>query len=188
MNIPKWIILSFILCASVLSGCGMFSRERPVVIVSPGDASPHERLAAREIRRYVYLRSGRLLDIVSDELELPKRKDIIVVAEKDRPVIRALANEAGINTLLDILLADHYLLKTVMRKKQRILLVTGDEAGTLYAAYRFAEHLGVRFYLHGDVIPDSRIVFELTDLNQDAKPLFEIRGVMPFYDFPGATD
>ena len=28
-------------------------------------------------------------------------------------------------------------------------------AGTLYGAYRFAEHLGVRFYLHGDVIPDE---------------------------------
>jgi hypothetical protein len=113
---------------------------------------------------------------------------MIVVAKKDRPLMRSFVREAGIGTLLDILTTEHYLLKTILRKKQRILLVTGDETGTMYAAYRFAEHLGVRFYLHGDVIPVSRIEFELTDLNQDAKPQFEIRGVMPFYGFPDAED
>ena len=35
--------------------------------------------------------------------------------------------------------------------------------GTLYAAYRLAEVLGVRFYLHGDVIPDEPMEWKLPD-------------------------
>ena len=34
-------------------------------------------------------------------------------------------------------------------------MVGGDPIGTLYGAYRLAERLGVRFYLHGDVVPDA---------------------------------
>jgi len=50
----------------------------------------------------------------------------------------------------------------------------------LYGAYRFAEHLGVRFFLHGDVIPDERIAWELPDLDETQRPLFNIRGVNPW--------
>jgi hypothetical protein len=182
------IIAAAVLIAAVMAGCGIFSRVKPVVIVTSPNASTRENLAAREIRRYVYQRSGRLLEIVTDELKIRKNSDLIVVASKDRDIMRKFAKEAGINSLLDILTAEHYLLKTITREKQRILLVSGDEAGTLFAAYRFAENLGVRFYLHGDVIPDSKIEFELTDLNQDAKPLFAIRGIQPFHDFPEGPD
>src|SRR5690242_10140797 len=31
----------------------------------------------------------------------------------------------------------------------------GSDVGVLYGAYRYAELLGVRFYLDGDVIPDE---------------------------------
>ena len=34
-------------------------------------------------------------------------------------------------------------------------IVGGDEIGTLYGAYRFAEKLGIRFGLDGDVVPDE---------------------------------
>ncbi|MFC1551857.1 malectin domain-containing carbohydrate-binding protein [Candidatus Latescibacterota bacterium] len=188
MKAKLCIIAAIFLVVAGMAGCGIFSREKPVVIVSSANASARERLAAREIRRYVYQRSGRLLEIVTDELEIPKKSNLIVVASKDREIMRNYAKEAGINSLLDILLAEHYLLKTITREKQRILLVSGDEAGTLFAAYRFAEHLGVRFFLHGDVIPDGKIKFELTDINQDAKPLFELRGIQPFHDFPEGPD
>src|ERR1043165_5944491 len=40
-------------------------------IVCPSDAEPLELLAAREVRRYVYLRTGRLLTIERAESELP---------------------------------------------------------------------------------------------------------------------
>ncbi len=64
----------------------------------------------------------------------------------------------------------------------------GDEFGTLYGAYRLAEHLGVRFYLHGDVIPDRQVALELPALDETRRPLFERRGIQPFHDFPEGPD
>jgi hypothetical protein len=58
----------------------------------------------------------------------------------------------------------------------------------LYGSYRLAEHLGVRFYLHGDVIPDRKIGSTLPDLSESGKPLFDIRGIVPFHDFPEGPD
>ncbi|MHC4558318.1 MAG: malectin domain-containing carbohydrate-binding protein, partial [Planctomycetota bacterium] len=56
------------------------------------------------------------------------------------------------------------------------------------ASYRFAEHLGVRFYLHGDTIPDERIALKIPDLDEKGKPLFHLRGIQPFHDFPEGPD
>ena len=69
-----------------------------------------------------------------------------------------------------------------------LLIAGGDPIGTLYGAYRFAEHLGVRFYLHGDVVPDRQIALELPALDETRKPLFDRRGIQPFHDFPEGPD
>ncbi len=69
-----------------------------------------------------------------------------------------------------------------------LLIVGGDPIGTLYGAYRFAEHLGVRFYMHGDVVPDGRVALELPVLDETRKPLFDRRGIQPFHDFPEGPD
>ena len=52
--------------------------------------------------------------------------------------------------------------------------------GTLYAAYRLAEHYDVRFYLHGDALPDRQITLTLPDIDEFGKPRFELRGVNPW--------
>jgi hypothetical protein len=69
-----------------------------------------------------------------------------------------------------------------------VLVAGGDAIGTLYGAYRFAEHLGVRFYLHGDVIPDEPQAFRLPDVKESGAPLFSVRGIQPFHDFPEGPD
>ena len=82
-----------------------------------------------------------------------------------------------------------YQIKTLNYGNQRAMLITGgDSVGTLYAAYRLAEHLGIRFYLHGDVIPDTRIALNLPELNEQSKPLFNLRGIQPFHDFVEGPD
>ena len=68
------------------------------------------------------------------------------------------------------------------------MLTGGDDAGTLYAAYRLAEVLGVRFYLHGDVIPDEPMEWKLPDSGRAGAPLFALRGIQPFHDFPEGPD
>jgi hypothetical protein len=183
------------------------------IIVSPAGATGLETLAAREVRRYVYLRTVHLLPIQSDAGLLPATRSVIVVARKDRQVVRALSVDAGLEGSLSALDAQGYALKTLERGGRRIVVITGgDGVGTLYGAYRFAEHLGVRFYLHGEVIPDEPARGALRGLNPSARadqfqpaprsqapdwlpmldeqqqPLFALRGIQPFHDFPEGPD
>ncbi len=164
------------------------ARGAPAEIVCDGQASSLERLAAQEIRRYIYLRTGALLDI-----RTPPAADAaaewIVVGRKDRELVTHAVPDGHVSGLLDRLSAEQHALQTVKQGGRRIhLVVGGDDVGTLYAAYRFAEQLGVRFYLHGDVIPDEPMPLALPDLDQQGKPLFATRGIQPFHDFPEGPD
>jgi len=176
--------LFMMLLVAFLSSCA--SRAPRSVIVLPQNASALETLAAKEVRRYVYLRSGKLLPIVQADT-LMAETDVILVTRKDRSLIKSLGND--VKNSAAALQDQAYLLKTVQDGGRTIaLLCGGSDVGTLYAAYRFAEHLGVRFYLHGDVIPDEKIRFRLPHLNETRKPLFAVRGIQPFHDFPEGPD
>jgi len=125
------------------------------IIVCPSDAPAKVKLAAKEIRRYVYLRTGKLLPI----------------------------GETGEGIALKIdpsLGSEEYRIKA-----DRIS--GGSDLGVLYGAYRYAELLGVRFYLHGDVVPDRQLK-ELPSVNDTGKPLFGLRGVNPWGSHPFGFD
>ncbi len=129
-------------------------------IVCPANASPVLRLAARELQRYIYLRTDQLLPITE---RLPERGDTILleVAPSLEP--------------------QQYTLKTAAGSDGKSLRISGgSDVAVLYGAYHWVEKLGVRFGLHGDVIPDGKIAFALTPLDEDHKPLFELRGVNPW--------
>jgi hypothetical protein len=152
-----------------------------------------EQLAAREVRRYVYLRTGRRLPIMTEPQGTFPGNDLILVARKDRSLVRSLA-DPGLLASLDSLAPQSYRLKTIAHQRahstgaRALLLTGGDDVGTLYAAYQLAEVLGVRFYLHGDVIPDEVVEWKLPDLDQQGTPLFALRGIQPFHDFPEGPD
>jgi len=153
----------------VLGLCSVGCVSVPAVIVCPADAGGARALAASEVRRYVYQRTGILLPIVADRGSA--KGDAIVIA-----IDNAMA-------------ADQFALKTQPRSGGRMLTITGGSGvATLYGAYRFAEKLGVRFHLHGDVIPDDQIAFSIPDLDEAHKPLFDLRGIQPFHDFPEGPD
>ncbi|MGZ4972691.1 MAG: alpha-glucuronidase family glycosyl hydrolase [Limisphaerales bacterium] len=144
------------------------------VIVLPEKASRLERLAAQEVRRYVYLRSGSVLPII------PK------IAKGDAIVLST--NAAAFAESRD-LSPQSFLLKTIATNGHSILYIIGsDDVGVLYGAYRVAELLGVRFYLHGDVLPDEQVPFSIPQLDERSKPLFALRGIQPFHDFPEGPD
>jgi hypothetical protein len=163
--------------------------EPAVVIAVPSDASFSERLAAKEIRRYIYLRTGTVVTISEAASMIPGSGPAILVARKDRPILHAAGN-TKLMSAAGSLGPEQYLLRTVKKDLRRIVIVTGgDDTGVLYGAYRFAERLGVRFYLHGDVVPDERIPLALpADLEERGSPLFETRGIQPFHDFPEGPD
>ena len=188
----KWIqplILFALMTAAIHPGAVAGPANPPGQIVSPAGASPLEILSAREVRRYVYLRSGQLLNIVSTVPDSGRQTDAIIIARKDRPWDAVVRVPASLRTAVQSLQPQQYLLRKFKdRDRSIVLIIGGDGAGTLYGAYRFAEHLGVRFYLHGDVVPDERAAFELPALKETAKPLFQLRGIQPFHDFPEGPD
>ena len=133
-----------VVCAGIL----WFSRPAsaaPLTIVTPEEASARETLAAREVMRYFYLRTGVVAPVIT--AHKPPRGETIVVARKDRPPVSAVADPATQAALMG-LKPQEFLLKTITRPSgQKLLLVAGgDDVGTLYGAYRLAEYWGVRFY------------------------------------------
>ena len=141
--------------------------DEPVIICSP-DAPPNVKLAAKEVRRYVYLRTGRLLKIVTD------RED------------QSNLSDAGFTLTIDPSLeVQEYRLRS---SGNNLTISGGSEIAVLYGAYAFAEKLGVRFYLHGDVIPDGKIPFAIPQLDETHKPIFNLRGVNPWGWHPQGID
>jgi hypothetical protein len=148
----------------VATGAG--SETAPAVVCRP-QVSAQEQLAAKELVRYIYLRTGNLPAVAG---QLPGSGDAVVLA-----IDPALGKES-------------FTLATARREGRRVWTVTGGSPlGVLYGAYRFAEKLGVRFYLHGDVIPDQRLA-ALPTINESGRPLFDTRGIQPFHDFPEGPD
>ena len=101
----------------------------PCTIVVPQGASYAEALAAKEVRRYVYLRTGRLLPIVEGLKTLPEGGDLIVVATENRRLLSDIDHASRFRR--EKVLPQQYLLETIRQGNRRVLLVAGaDEAPT----------------------------------------------------------
>ena len=145
--------------------------------------SAEENLAAREIRKYIFLRTNELLPIIKVRIGEKISGNAIIVGIAGK----GLMNSHSIS--FPVLESDDFILKTIPSSSGKQLFVCGGSpVGTLYAAYHLAEQLGVGFYLDGDVIPDRKIPFVLPDLDILRKPLFSRRGIQPFHDFPEGPD
>ncbi len=177
-----------IICVSMVlfSSSAIAAQKGGVVIVSQGE-SALSALAAKEVRRYVYLRTGELLAI---EFKVTESAGMIVLAGKtQRDLLKPFAADAVLTGQIAAMGKEQYRIKTVEQGGSKIVLIVGgDDLGLLYGAYQFAEQLGVRFYMHGDVVPDERIALDLPNLDITGKPLFAHRGIQPFHDFPEGPD
>ena len=140
----------------------------------PPEAPALIRLAEKEIARYVYLRTGLL--------PTPKGDLHVRLALSDEDALPDDVAEAA--TTLE---GDAYLLRTASNTHY---IVGATPQAVLYGAYAFAHALGVRSYLHGDTIPDERdpALLGTSQLDKTAAPLFALRGIQPFHDFPEGPD
>ncbi len=146
-----------------------------MIAVRP-DASELESFAANEVRRYVYLRTEKLLPVKRGVVA----GDRIVVSCKNATFCGDLGNNQG---------PQQFALKTGMAGGAMVWwIVGGDEVGTLYGAYRFVEKLGVRFGLDGDAVPDEPLTGNWPEPNETGKPRFALRGLQPFHDFSVGPD
>ncbi len=177
-----------VLSATVLAGLAGCARRNahPGVFVA-ADASWHERAAAAEVRRYLFLRTGELVPL--REVGTFDRVPAGAVAVLEKGGSLASGLDAGVAARIGELGLEDYWLKTVPSGRSRVVLVAGGGGpAVLYAAYQLAEKLGVRFGLEGDIVPDGRMAPPELDLDETGRPLFAVRGIQPFHDFPEGPD
>lgn len=183
----------FIVLLALLAASCAPKPKAPAVYVA-GDATRLEKLAASEVRRYIYLATGELPEIVAVPGLASVRADGVFIASgPDRlpgPGDSAGAGFEGYAAeRFPRLGPEDFCLKTVRKGRRTYILAAGGEGpGILYAAYALAEKYGVRFYLEGDVVPDERAPVRLPDVDETARPLFASRGIQPFHDFAEGPD
>jgi hypothetical protein len=149
---------------------------RPRAIILRRAATPLESLAAREVQRYTYLRTGEVLPIKKG---LPSGGCIHVSVKQ---VLPGPTPGPGLGP-------QEFELETgALAGLPAWWVLGGDEVGTLYGAYRLAERLGVRFGLDEDAVPDERLAGPWPEMNEVGKPRFKLRGLQPFHDFSTGPD
>jgi hypothetical protein len=171
-------------------GCGSNPGQpaKTTIGIRSAPTSLQERLASRELRRYIYLRTGAQADISEDgnRAEVPAQ---IIVGIKNQPLLNPYLSDAALLQRVAALEPQQYILKTVATPEGKALLIAGgDPIGALYGAYAFIEHLGVRFYLEGDVVPDGKIAWAVPDLDETGRPVFNLRGLNPWGSHPFGFD
>ncbi len=154
-----------------------------VSILYPQDGSFHEELAAKEIRKYIYLRTDALLSIKNSN-EIPVNGDLILIAPFDHPMLSAFQLELNHEPS-----PRGFIIKTIETEGRKILVISGhDGVSTLYGSYRFAEHLGIAFDLAGDIIPDQKIQLDISGFDEVGEPILDLVGILPFHDFHQGPD
>jgi hypothetical protein len=176
-----------LLALSLLSwpSCAREEAGPPVVIAA--DSGWHERAAAAEVRRYLYLRTGELPALREAKSFSRVPRGAVAVLVKDGAFARGLDKDAAAK-VASLGPEEHWLKTLPGRGKRTVLVAGGSGPAVLYAAYQFAEKLGVRFSLEGDVVPDGTIDRPVLDLDEAGRPLFAVRGIQPFHDFPEGPD
>lgn len=136
-------------------------------IVLPGKTSRVLNFSAKEIQKYIYVRTKVFVPI-----QLDKGKDTY-----SRAIVLRADNRLS---------TEEY---SIEKKGNSLYISGGSDIAVLYGVYSYAELLGVRFALHGDVIPDEPFRGSLLpDEKKMGKPLFALRGLLPFHDFPEGPD
>ena len=150
------------------------------MIVVGENAHVLERLAAAELRRYLYHLTGTppSVDAYVPEGDGP------VVAVGDRrtnPVVDALVGSGQLPA--EAPGPEGYVVKAAVLDGRPVLAVMGGTPkGTLYGAYRLLEEYGARFLLSRDVLP-APVPFVVKDLDLSEQPTVAVRGLLPWHDF-----
>lgn len=161
------------------------SKVNKTIIALSKTPSLQEVYAAKEVRRYLHVRTGELLPIQKLEgSKLPASGNIIVIGSETSPIIKEFTAFVKIQNCDLKLMSEEYWLKTFTLKDRKILMVTGkDSVSTLYAAYKLMESYGIRYTLAGDVIPDGKISLDLPVIDKVFSPQFAIRGMLPYHSW-----
>ncbi|MDR3713288.1 MAG: carbohydrate-binding protein [Puia sp.] len=194
-RMTKWGLLVGI---CVLSN-GILQAQQ-LAIYLPANPTSMEDYAGKELGRYIYQLSGRVPHVVNVPGD-GSRADGANGAG-------FLLGRPGHNALIDRLIREgrlsckpgnpgpqgYTLKKLTIDGRETVVIAANDETGVLYGVYGLLEeHLGVQFSFEGDVLPEKKAFAEtpparlsalLPDLDETRTPAVEIRGLLPWTNFP----
>jgi hypothetical protein len=167
------------------------------------DSSELEAVAAKEARRYlsrllqcpVTLHRFRTVDAAAVAIgALSSGSHSVVLSTRDHTAIHDLLghqwNQTEYVEKVSLLEQDDsHFIQTVNGPSGQLVTscVGGTRIASLYCVYSLCEKLGARFYISGDVLPPtSAPASQLPAVGEHDTfvPLFKVRGLQPFHDFP----
>ena len=153
------------------------------VIVYYKQAKGTEFLAAKELHRYLYVRTGKLPVMqVFNGGKLPYNS--ILITSKANLQGSSLLQAIKLDSLQQ---PDAFLLQSL--SDDQLIIVGNTETAALYGAYKFIESTGIGFALNEDLIPDNKLSsVSLSGFHKTYAPSFALRGIQPFHDFPEGPD
>ena len=187
-NKSVWIVISAVLMAA---SCARTAKG-PVLYLSRS-ASALESIGAAELRRYLYLLTGRLAPVIKID-SLAELKESGIIVNRKAEFLRQAGEKGGLvekihpDKFPELSPEDYWLKSFNSGKTTHLMIAGGDGPGLLYGTYAFVEKLGVRFYLEGDVVPEEKIKFRIPAIDETGRPLFRLRGIQPFHDFAEGPD
>ncbi len=185
------------------------SKKKSISIFIAPESGYLEKFAAKEVRRYLYLRTGKLIKIIQgDWNQLLASSDLVLIGSSRSKMIIDFSDLVEASDSLKSLKDEAFMLKSFTFKNRqarsvllptgsrsniskfnslenrKILLVTGyNEVSTLHAAYKLMEYFGIRYTLNGDVIPDGIVPMEIPEIDRIYQPQFAIRGMLPYHSW-----
>lgn len=156
------------ICLFLLLSLLPLQAGEPQKIQLPEHPSRIMTYSGKELQKYIWQRCRLLLPV--EERKADKQEKSIICLQVDSI---SLGKEEY----------------SIHRQQENLYIRGGSAVAVLYGVYAYAEHLGVRFALHGDILPDEKFNGSLYDCPEiKGKPLFEKRGLLPFHDFPEGPD
>lgn len=175
-------LLSSALAASGASAVGSaWAQESPkpatpAVYLPPKPSSPAQAFAAAEVRRMLYLMTGQVAPTVKD---LASQPTLVIGLPSDLLVQRIAASDRAIASAVAALKPGGYAIRTY---KSHLLVMGAGADGLRAGCARLLEAYGCGFYLGGDTVP-RRPALPWPLRRADGAPRFEVRGLLPWYNF-----
>ena len=147
------------------------------IVIDP-DAPEMEQFAASELGRYLQECFGAEVSIGREAVDSAEVL-FLVGSPATNPAVRRATTRRAFPEVSD----QGLVLRRLRQRGRRAFLVGGGSPrATLWSVYELAERWGVRFLLHGDVIPRRRTLW-LPDVNDVMEPEFPIRQWRVVNDF-----
>lgn len=188
MNMKRILFIGFLSGALFLAtACYDLQAVEDKQIIIGAKASAIERLAARELQRYLWQVTGTFLEIITKQDVTPG--SFLVGQRQSNPLIEKLAVEGKINISDKDPGKQGYILKRTTLDDKPVLVIAGcDAEGCLYGVYGLLEDsFGLTFGLAGDVLPDDRKSLDIPSLDERHAPSVAVRGILPWSNWPQTT-